>query len=61
MMYAINRPLEYFDMPQVRKVVRNAKKDDYTLTALALGVVNSDAFLKQAPAAAVAAAKKQEK
>lgn len=49
MMYAVNRQLEYFDMPQVRKVVRNAKKDNYTLTALVLGVVNSDAFRKQGP------------
>ncbi len=49
MMYAINRPLEYFDMPQVRKVVRNAKKDNYTLASLVLGVVNTDAFRKQGP------------
>jgi len=61
MTFALGRRVEYYDMPQVRKVVRNAKKDDYTLTALALGVVNSDAFLKQAPAATVAAVKKQEK
>ena len=47
MMYAINRPLEYFDMPQVRKVVRNAKKDNYTLMSLVLGVINADAFRKQ--------------
>jgi hypothetical protein len=47
MMYAINRPLEYFDMPQVRKVVSNAKKDDYTMTSLVLAVVNTDAFRKQ--------------
>ena len=49
MMYGINRQLEYFDMPQVRKVVRNAKKDDYTLMSLVLGVVNTDAFRKQGP------------
>jgi hypothetical protein len=49
MMYAVNRPLEYFDMPQVRKVVRDSKKADYTLTSLVLGIVNSDAFRKQGP------------
>jgi len=49
MMYAVNRQLEYFDMPQVRKVVRNAKKDDYTLTSLVLGIVHTDAFRKQGP------------
>ena len=50
MMYAINRPLEYFDMPQVRKVVRDAKKDNYTLAALVAGIVNTDAFRKQGAA-----------
>ncbi len=49
MMYAVNRPLAYFDMPQVRKVVRNAKKDDYTLASLVSGIVNADAFRKQGP------------
>jgi hypothetical protein len=49
MMYAVNRELEYFDMPQVRKVVRDAGKDDYTLTSLVLGIVHTDAFRKQGP------------
>jgi len=49
LMYAVNRQLEYFDMPQVRKVAREAKKDDYTLTSLVLGVVHTNAFRKQAP------------
>ncbi len=51
MMYAVNRQLEYFDMPQVRKVVHDAKKDDYTLASLVLGVVHTDAFRKQGPEA----------
>jgi mono/diheme cytochrome c family protein len=50
LMYSINRPLEYFDIPQVRKVVRDAKKDNYTLASLVLGIVKSDAFRKQGPA-----------
>jgi mono/diheme cytochrome c family protein len=58
MMYAINRPLEYFDMPQVRKVARDAKKDNYTLASLVLGIVNTDAFRKQGPEAISAAAPK---
>ena len=58
-MYAVNRQLEYFDMPQVRKVVRNAKKDDYTLTSLVLGVVNTDAFRKQGPEVVSKTAPKQ--
>jgi hypothetical protein len=49
MMYAINRELDYFDMPQVRSVVRGAVKDNYTLSSLVLGIVRTDAFRKQAP------------
>jgi len=55
MMYALNRELEYFDMPQVRAIVRGAAKDNYKLSSLVLGIVNSDAFRKQG--AAVAAPK----
>jgi len=50
MMYAINRELQYFDMPQIRAVVRGAEKSNYTLSSLVLGIVNTDAFRKQAPA-----------
>jgi mono/diheme cytochrome c family protein len=52
MMYAVNRELEYFDMPQVRAVVRNAAKDSFTLSSIVQGIVRSDAFIKQGPAAA---------
>jgi hypothetical protein len=52
MMYAINRDLEYFDMPQIRAVVRGAAKDNYTLSSLVLGIAHSDAFRKQGPAPA---------
>jgi hypothetical protein len=47
MMYAINRKLEYFDMPQVRSIVRAAAKENYKLSSIVLGIVNSDAFRKQ--------------
>jgi hypothetical protein len=47
MMYAINRKLEYFDMPQVRSIVRTSAKDNYKLSSIVLGIVNSDAFRKQ--------------
>jgi cytochrome c5 len=47
LMYAVNRRLEYFDMPQVRTIVRTAAKDNYKLSSLVLGIVNSDAFRKQ--------------
>jgi hypothetical protein len=51
MMYALNRQLEYFDMPQIRAVVRGAAKDNYKFSSIVLGIVNTDAFRKQGPAA----------
>jgi hypothetical protein len=48
MMYALGRELEYFDMPQVRAIVREAARDDYRFTALVTGIVSSDAFRMQA-------------
>jgi hypothetical protein len=47
LMYATGREVEYFDMPQVRAIVRDAAKDDYRLGAIVLGVVSSDAFRLQ--------------
>ena len=47
MMYALNRQLEYFDMPQVRAVVRGAAKDNYKFSSIVLGIVNTDAFRRQ--------------
>ncbi len=37
MMYALGRELEYYDMPQVRAVVRAAANDDYRFSALVSG------------------------
>jgi hypothetical protein len=54
MMYALNRQLEYFDMPQVRAVVRGAAKDNYKFSSIVLGIVNTNAFRKQGPAPAPA-------
>jgi mono/diheme cytochrome c family protein len=48
MMYAVGRELEYFDMPQVRAVVRRAASQDYRLSAIVSGIVASDAFRMQA-------------
>jgi hypothetical protein len=52
LMYALGRELEYFDMPQVRAVVRGAATDRYTLSSIVEGIVRSDAFLKQGAAGA---------
>jgi hypothetical protein len=48
MMYALGRELEYHDMPQVRAVVRAAARQNYRLSAIVAGIVNSDAFRTQA-------------
>ncbi len=47
-MYALGRELEYFDFPQVRAIVRSAAANDYTLSALVSGIVQSPAFQLQA-------------
>jgi mono/diheme cytochrome c family protein len=49
MMYALNREVEYYDMPEVRAIVRDAAAQDYTLAAIITGIVNSDAFRTQGP------------
>ena len=48
MMYALNRELEYFDMPQVREIVQQAALKDYRFSAIVEGIVKSDAFRMQA-------------
>jgi hypothetical protein len=42
--YALGRRVEYYDMPAVRKIVRDARANDYRMSSLILGVVRSAAF-----------------
>jgi hypothetical protein len=44
MTYALGRPVEATDMPQVRELVRNAAAEDYRFSALIQGIVDSPAF-----------------
>ena len=44
MTYALGRRVEYYDMPAIRAIVRDAAKNDYRMSAFILGVVNSAAF-----------------
>jgi hypothetical protein len=44
MSYALGRRVEHYDMPTVRRIVRNAAADDSRMSALILGVVRSPAF-----------------
>ena len=48
MMYALGRELRYYDMPQVRAVVRRAGEQNYRLSSIVSGIVTSDAFRLQA-------------
>jgi hypothetical protein len=44
LVYALGRPVQYYDMPLLRKLVRDAAPQDYRFSALVLGIVNSPAF-----------------
>ena len=47
MSYALGRPLEYFDQPTVRRIVRSAGENDYRWSSIVLGIATSPAFLKR--------------
>src|SRR6185295_17136613 len=42
--YGLGRGLEYYDYPTVRAIARDAAKDDYRISSLVIGVVNSMPF-----------------
>ncbi len=52
MTYALGRSVEYFDMPVVRQIVRNADRNGDRFAAIVLGVVSSPEFQTQQPAGA---------
>jgi mono/diheme cytochrome c family protein len=43
--YALGRSAQYYDMPLVRKIVRESAAHDYRFSSLVLGIVRSPAFL----------------
>jgi hypothetical protein len=43
-MYAMGRKLEHYDMPTVRRIVRETAKEDYKFSALVQRVVRSEQF-----------------
>ncbi len=45
MTYALGRGLEHYDMPTLRRIVREAAADDYRFQSVVLGIVRSDPFL----------------
>ena len=44
MRFALGRSLEYYDMPEVRAIVRAASEDDYRWSSIILGVIESTPF-----------------
>jgi len=44
MAYALGRRVEYFDMPTIRAIDRDAAKNNNRFSALVLGIVKSPAF-----------------
>ena len=49
MTYALGRSVEYFDMPQVRHIVRDAAADGYRFDDILMGVIASPEFQTQQP------------
>jgi mono/diheme cytochrome c family protein len=44
MTYALGRGIEYYDMPTVRSIVRDAAKNNYRFSNLVTGIIKSPAF-----------------
>jgi hypothetical protein len=62
MTYALGRGVEPHDMPAVRAIVHQARREDLRFSALVLGIVRSPQFQQRikAPAAAALAARQEE-
>jgi hypothetical protein len=59
MTYALGRRADYYDMPAVRKIVKDAASGNYRFSQLVLGITKSDPFQKRkVPAAPVKVAAK---
>jgi mono/diheme cytochrome c family protein len=57
MIYALGRGLEYYDMPVVRSIVRDAKARNNSFSAIVLGIVRSVPFQMRAAATRTQASK----
>ena len=42
--FALGRGVDYYDAPAIRKIVKDAAKDDYRFSSLILGIVKSVPF-----------------
>jgi mono/diheme cytochrome c family protein len=52
MTYALGRRVEFYDMPTIRQIVREAAKNDYRMSSFFLSVIKSPAFQMSAADAA---------
>ena len=60
MTYALGRSVEYYDMPAVRAIVRNAARDNYRFSSIVMGIVRSAPFqMRTAPRETINAAAAQ--
>ena len=44
MIYGLGRGVQYYDMPAVRAIVRDAARNDYRFSSIVLGIVKSTPF-----------------
>ena len=49
MAYAVGRRIEYYDMPTIRAIAREAEANDFRMSSFILGLVDSPAFQMQRP------------
>jgi hypothetical protein len=55
-MYALGRTTDYRDMPAIRKIVHESKKDDWKFDSIVWQIVTSEPFrMRQAPETSVSA------
>jgi Protein of unknown function (DUF1585)/Protein of unknown function (DUF1588) len=53
--YALGRSVEFYDMPAIRRIARQASTTDYRWSSMVIGVITSQPFqMRTAPSAAVA-------
>ncbi|MCU1339316.1 MAG: hypothetical protein JWO19_4897, partial [Bryobacterales bacterium] len=57
MIYALGRGTEYYDMPLIRSIVRDAERNKYKFSSLVLGVVKSEPFQMNMKTATVVGAR----
>ncbi len=43
-MYGLGRGIEAFDMPSIRKIVKDAKRDNFKFSSIVMGIVSTPAF-----------------